>query len=80
MSVAQITRQYIDRLEDAKLFTYSDIPSNNKSTVAIELSRLFKKGIIKKVSKGKFYKPKIGLFGEVEPSSNDKISSYLDYI
>ena len=78
MSVAKITRTYIDKLDNAKLFTYADIPSDNKATVAIELSRLFKKGIIKKVSKGKFYKPKKRLFGEVEPSSDDKISSYLN--
>ncbi len=56
MSVAKITRTYINQLDSAKLFTYSDIPSDNKATVAIELSRLYKKGIIKKVSKGKFYK------------------------
>jgi len=78
MSVAKITRTYIDKLDSAKLFTYADIPSDNKATVAIELSRLFKKGVIKKVSKGKFYKPKKRLFGEVEPSSDDKISSYLN--
>ena len=78
MSIARITRTYIDNIEAVKLFTYDDIPSDNKATVAIELSRLYKKGIIKKVSKGKFYKPKKRLFGEVEPSSADKISSYLN--
>lgn len=78
MSVAKITRTYINSIDDAKLFTYNDIPSNNKTTVAIELSRLYKKGIIKKISKGKFYKPKQRLFGEVEPSSDEKISSYLN--
>ena len=78
MSVANITRQYIETLDEAKLFTYGDIPCKNKSSVAIELSRLFKKGVIKKVSKGKFYKPKIRAFGEVEPSSEEKVFSYLD--
>jgi len=78
MSVAKITRTYIDKLDGAKLFTYADIPSENKATVAIELSRLYKKGVIKKVSKGKFYKPKKRVFGDVEPSNDDKISSYLN--
>ena len=77
MSVAKITRDFVESIEDAKLFTYDDIPSANKKSVAIELSRLFKKGIIKKVSKGKFYKPKIRVFGEVAPNTNDKIKSYL---
>lgn len=77
MSVAKITREYVSNIEDGKLFTYEDIPSQNKTSAAIELSRLFKKGVIKKVSKGKFYKPKKRVFGEVGPTSNEKIKSYL---
>ena len=77
MSVAKVTRSFVDSLDEAKLFTYDDVPSDNKQTVAIELSRLYKKGIIKKVSKGKFYKPKKRIFGEIEPSSDEKISSYI---
>jgi hypothetical protein len=45
MSVAKITRDFIEQIEDTKIFTYNDIPSNKKSSVAIELSRLFKKGV-----------------------------------
>lgn len=77
MSVAQETRNFIKNIEPAKLFTYDDIPNKKKSAVAIELSRLYKEGVIKKVSKGKFYKPALRSFGEIEPSNNDKISSYL---
>ena len=54
MSVARVTRDFVESVEKAKLFTYEDIPSNNKQSVAIELSRLYKKGIIKKVSKVSF--------------------------
>ena len=78
MSVAKVTRNFVDSIDEAKLFTYDDVPSDNKSTVAIELSRLYKKGVIKKVSKGKFYKPKKRAFGEIEPSSNEKIQSYVN--
>ena len=80
MSVAQETRNFIENLEPAKLFTYDDIPNKKKSAVAIELSRLYKEGVIKKVSKGKFYKPEQRSFGEIEPSDKDKISSYLKNI
>lgn len=78
MSVAKLTRSFVDSIDEAKLFTYDDVPSDNKKTVAIELSRLYKKGIIKKVSKGKFYKPKKRAFGEIEPSSSEKILSYVN--
>ncbi|MBR0573437.1 MULTISPECIES: DUF6088 family protein [Pasteurellaceae] len=77
MSVAETTRTFISTVEDGRLFTYKDIPCPEKSSVAIELSRLFKKGVIKKVSKGKFYKPKKRSFGELEPSSIEKIESLI---
>ena len=35
MSVAKITRDFVSNVEDAKLFTYDDIPSTNKKSVAI---------------------------------------------
>jgi hypothetical protein len=78
MSAAQQTREFIDKLKASKLFTYDDIPMENKPAVAIELSRLYKQGIIKKVSKGKFYKPKKSAFGELEPTYDEKIKSYMD--
>jgi len=77
MSVAKITREFVANIDEAILFTYDDIPIDNKQGVAIELSRLFKKGIIKKVSKGKFYKPKKRPFGDIEPSSSEKIQSFI---
>ncbi len=78
MSVAKITREFVKNIEDGEIFTFDDIPTSSKASVAIELSRLFKKGLIKKVSKGRYFKPKIRVFGEVGPSSDDKISKYLD--
>lgn len=77
MSVAKITRNFVENIESAKLFIYDDIPSPNKTSVAIELSRLYKKGVIKKLSNGKFYKPKTRVFGEIAPNTNEKIKSYL---
>lgn len=78
MSVAKITRNFVDSIENGKIFMYDDIPSDNKMGIAIELSRLFKKGLIKKVSKGKYYKPKITPFGEIGPSSDEKIKSFIE--
>jgi predicted transcriptional regulator of viral defense system len=77
MSIAKITRKFVETIEERKIFTYQDIPSSKKSSIAIELSRLVKKGVIKRVSKGRFYKPKIRAFGEIAPSISEKISNYL---
>lgn len=78
MSVAKITRNFVDSIEKGKIFIYDDIPDDNKMGIAIELSRLYKKGIIKKFSKGKYYKPKITPFGEIGPSSKEKIKSFIN--
>ena len=84
MSIAKITRNFVDSIETGKIFMYDDIPSDNKMGIAIELSRLFKKGVVKKVSKGKYYKAKVTPFGDLAPNSEEKIKSFLsasnDYI
>lgn len=78
MSVAQDIRNFVDAIESGKVFTYVDIPCDKKATAAIELSRLYKQGAIKKISKGKYYKPKISRFGELGPDSNETIKSYTN--
>ena len=77
MSVAQVVRSFIDNVENGTLFSYADIASDKKSVIAIELSRLNKQGIVKRLSKGKYYKPKEGFFGEVAPSDTEVLKSYL---
>ncbi|MFK5977194.1 MAG: hypothetical protein QM493_11895 [Sulfurovum sp.] len=72
MSIAKKTKKYVNKLDDTKIFTYRDISPNKKTAVTAELSRLYKKGIINKISKGKFYKPQKGIFGDIEPSNNEK--------
>jgi hypothetical protein len=77
MSVAQTVRRFIDNVDNGKLFTYDDIESDKKSVIAIELSRLNKQGVVKRLSKGKYYKPKEGFFGELAPSDTEILKSYL---
>lgn len=78
MSIAKLTRDFVEQIEVGKVFTYADIPSDKISTIAIEFSRLYKQGTIKKVLKGKYYKPKKTRFGEMGPNSKEKINSYID--
>ncbi len=77
MSVAQIVRNFVNTVDDGTLFSYGDIQSEQKSVVAIELSRLNKQGIVKRLSKGKYYKPKQGYFGELPPSDSEVLDSLL---
>lgn len=60
-------------------FTYEDlnITTDQYITVAKALERLQKKGIIKKVANGKFYKPTSTVFGELNPSETELLKPYL---
>ena len=77
MSVAKQIRNYIETVEEGKIFTYADLPVNNKAAAAPVLSRMESKGDIKRLSKGKYYKPKEGMFGELPPSDAEVLRSYM---
>lgn len=53
------------------------IPKQDYQTAAKALERLQKKGVIKKLSKGIFYKPKITVFGERKPNEQQLLKPYL---
>jgi len=77
MSVAKELRTYIDTLNDGEIFKYADLPVDNISAAAPVLSRMQSKGAIKRLSKGKYYKPKKGMFGELPPSDDEVLRSYM---
>ena len=53
------------------------IAKEDYTTAAKVLERLQKTGLIKKVSKGVFYKPKQTVFGELEPNYEERLRLYL---
>ncbi len=78
MSIAGQVRNYIDTIPDGKIFTYADLPVDNITAAAPLLSRMEKRGDISRLSKGKYYKPKQGMFGEQLPSDEEVVRSYMD--
>ena len=77
MSVAKQIRSYIETVEKGKIFTYADLPVDNKTAAAPVLSRMESRGDIKRLSKGKYYKPKEGMFGKLPPSDAEVLRSYM---
>lgn len=77
MSIAKRIRSYIDAIPEGKIFTYADLPVENIAAAAPLLSRMEKKGDIARLSKGKYYKPKRGMFGEQLPSDDEILQSYM---
>ncbi len=79
MNIAKKIEKQINGFEKGNTFTYKDldIKKEKYSTVAKILERLIKKGIIKRVSTGIFYKPKKTVFGELNPDEEQIITPYL---
>jgi hypothetical protein len=79
MKVAAQIRKTIESIPEGEPFGYADldIEPANFITAAKALERLQKKGIIKKVSKGLFYRPAMSIFGAMPPNYNIILQNYL---
>lgn len=79
MPLATDIRVRIKNLPEGKTFGYNNlrIAREDYTTAAKALERLQKQGVIKKVSKGVFYKPEQTVFGELKPDYSELLRSYL---
>lgn len=79
MTLATQIRNRIKQLPNGKTFGYDDLRIAKKeyTTAAKALERMQKNGLIKKVSKGVFYKPEQTVFGELTPDYSELLRSYL---
>lgn len=79
MNLAEKIRQQITSISDESTFGYAElgIDKTQYQTAAKVLERLQKQGVIKKISKGVFYKPRKTAFGEVKPSESELLRPYL---
>ncbi len=79
MTLAAQIRNKIQNLPEGKTFGYADlgIAKDEYQTAAKALERLQGQGIIKKTSKGVFYKPKQTMFGELKPDYSEQLRPYL---
>ncbi|WP_205504625.1 type IV toxin-antitoxin system AbiEi family antitoxin domain-containing protein [Rufibacter psychrotolerans] len=71
-------QQAIQRIEQAppgQLLTYADfqVEEGQFPALAAALSRLSRKGVIERLAKGRYYKPKQTVFGKVKPSEQEII-------
>lgn len=78
--IADAVREKIETIEPTSIFSYSDFSylEKDKLAVAKALSNLFKKGILKRISKGMYYKPSYSRFGELSPTDTDIINKFLE--
>jgi len=79
MTTAKKIANKIAELSRDTTFGYADLSilPEEYVTAAKALERMQKKGIIKKLSKGIFYKPNITVFGELKPREEEILRPYL---
>jgi hypothetical protein len=79
MTLVTQIRNRIKQLPEGKPFGYDDlrIAKDDYSTAAKVLERLQKEGLIRKISKGVFYKPEQTVFGELKPDYSELLRPYL---
>ena len=69
MKSTDIIIKRIDEIGEGKVFTYSDLllPQEMQSAAAMSLSRMVSENKLKKIGKGKFYKPVYSRLGTMTP-------------
>ena len=79
MTISKKIAQQILILPEDISFGYGELDISRQEflSAAKALERLQKKGLIKKLSKGKFYKPKMTPFGEKRPDEQQVLKPYL---
>lgn len=73
-------RQAIDALQEGVVVTASDfdVPRQYRSTLIKALNQYAENGILKRVSKGRYYKPRKSRFGELLPSEKEVVKDFLE--
>jgi len=79
MSITKIIEEKISKIKEGETFTYKRLllNQNQYQSASKSIERLIKKGIIKRISPGIFFKPKQTVFGELIPSDEELIKPYL---
>jgi predicted transcriptional regulator of viral defense system len=79
MTVSTAVAQSIDQYAPGQVFGYRDLPlyQSKPSNVVQIVNRLVKKNEIKRLSKGKFYKPKQSVIGDLRPSDSELLKTVL---
>jgi predicted transcriptional regulator of viral defense system len=79
MNLTTQIRNRIKKFPEGKTFGYDDlrIAREKYTTAAKVLERLQKEGLIKRITKGVFYKPEQTVFGELKPDYSEQLRPFL---
>ena len=79
MLIADQIKEKLSSIPDGFVLTLKDFKVEPQHEVALvkSLSRLVAKGELKKLSKGRYYKPRKTMFGILKPSASEIAKDFL---
>ena len=80
MKITDYIESKIGRLPNGYIFTYEDfiIAVNAKEAIIKALNRMVASGKIAKLSKGRYYKPEVSFFGNLQPNQFQVVKDMLE--
>ena len=80
MQQSKNIEQTVDSFRTDYVFTYRDLglPPEASGNVIRKLNRMADSGVIQRLSKGRFYKPKQTIFGSLKPSQEEVVKDLLE--
>lgn len=80
MVITREVQKLVENFQPDYVFTYQDLnlPTEWSESVIKMLNRLVSEGIIAKISKGRFYKPKRSIFGTLQPKQEEIVKDLLE--
>ena len=80
MLQSKTIEQTVNAFRSDYVFTYRDLglPPESSSNVIRKLNRMADSGVIQRLSKGRFYKPKQTMFGSLKPSQQEVVKDLLE--
>jgi len=80
MSQSKTIEQVVNSFRTDYVFTYQDLgfPPESSGNVVRKLNRMADSGVIQRLSKGRFYKPKQTMFGYLKPSQEEVVKDLLE--
>ena len=80
MTTAKKIEQIVSEIPVDFVFTYRDLglTAEDSANVIKKLNRLAESGVISKLSKGRYFKPKKSIFGALNPSVEEVVKDLLE--
>lgn len=79
MTLAKEIRNRVSELKEGTLVTLADfgLPVEKQPALNVTLNRLVAEGVLKRLSKGKFYRERQSVFGTLPPSEMEVVKDFL---